>query len=225
MGKHYHVRHRSTGERYTVTVPADCAPASVRSTYEAEHWRTREISYGSGSRHDTDDFRFPSRPVLPDGLIPIDGSRCEPIETHPGMLYPPRNRHGPFAPLPPFPQEVHSPPQRHVSFAPDPRRDPPLPSYPPNPTRRNGQGHSRSRSAPVNPFEGSHHSGNVSDRLAQLPEYARRHPRFEEAKYAMQMIWRYPRDDPRAVPWQMVLRDITEDMERVGLDGLAGGMR
>ena len=74
----------------------------------------------------------------------------------------------------------------------------------------------------MNPFEGSHHSGNVSDRLAQLPEYARRHPRFEEAKYAMQMIWRYPRDDPRAVPWQMVLREITEDMERMGLRDLVG---
>jgi len=66
----------------------------------------------------------------------------------------------------------------------------------------------------VIPIEGSH----VADRLAQLPEYARRHSRFEEAKHAMQNIWRYPRDDPRAVPWQMVLREITEDMERVGLD-------
>jgi len=222
MGKHYHVRHRSTGERYTVTVPADTSPASVRSTYEAEHWRTREISYGSGSRHDTDDFRFPNRLVVPDGLVPIDGSRYAPIPTHPGMLSSPSQRHGPFSPIPPFPQPVHSPPQRHVSFAPDPRRDPP-PAYlpnPPTPTRRHGQGHSRSRSAPVNPFEGSHHSENVSNRLAQLPQYAQQHPRFDEARHAMQMIWRYPRDDPRAVPWQMVLREITEDMERVGLDGL-----
>ena len=225
MGKHYHVRHRSTGERYTVTVPADTSPASVRSTYEAEHWRTREISYGSGSRHDTDDFRFPNRLVVPDGLVPIDGSRYAPIPPYPGSLYPPPNRHNPLSPIPPFPQPVSSPPQRHVSFAPDPRRDALPPSYQPNSTRRHGPGHSRSRSAPVNPFEGSHHSENISSRLAQLPQYAQQHPRFEEAKYAMQMIWRYPRYDPRAVPWQMVLREITEDMERVGLDGLAGGMR
>lgn len=64
-------------------------------------------------------------------------------------------------------------------------------------------------------------SGIATNWVDQLPEYARRHPRFEEARRALELILRYRRDDPRAVPYQMVLREVTEEMEEEGLNDMA----
>jgi hypothetical protein len=85
----------------------------------------------------------------------------------------------------------------------DQTRRPNPSSQPPPSSTRNPSSH-----APP-PQSGSARSG---DRYAHFPAHIRNHPRFPEAEYAVAMVEQYGGEDPRAAPYQAIVKSIIDEI-------------